>query len=547
MFVESVKKALNRAAAVLVAPLRMSRLTARIMAIMVFPLSIFLVGLLSIDQYRTTLIQSEFIALERQGFTLARSLALAEADRDQQFARRRLSAETMTHLLPLVGLGSSLRARVFQPNGLLLADTGRQGRLRIPVEVKRREDRSWLGHTRDHLNDAMNKASSFFSFADDLPIYVERRRQRADHFPEVLAALSGEPRRALRQDSGGELVLSVAAPIQDLRLVRGALLVSISGGKIERELANVNIAFLQLFLIVLMVTIGLSLYLARSITRPISRLASAADQLRRSGDMSRRLQQLPHRNDEIGHLSDALLAMTDELQRRIQATAAFAADVSHEIKNPLSSLRSAAETISLIKDPKQQQKLMNVILQDVSRLDRLITDISQASRVDTEIIGQDGEPIDFAALLDNFIQLRRQSFADHKLVLVKSEQPVLVVGQDGRIVQVLDNLLSNAASFSPNGAEIIFDLCIKESPAQAVLQILDEGPGIPENRLESVFHRFYSERPKGESFGDHSGLGLSIAKQIIEGHDGSLVASNRDTGGSCFTLTLPLAKIVTRL
>ena len=541
VFVESIKKAPNRAVSMFLAPLRMSRLTARIMAIMVFPLSIFLVGLLSIDQYRATLIQSEFIALERQGFTLARSLALAEAERDQQFARRRLSAETMTHLLPLVGLGSSLRARVFQPNGLLLADTARQGRLRIPVEVRRRVGRSWLGHTRDRLNNAMNNASSFFSFADDLPIYVERRRQRAGHFPEVLTALSGEPRRALRQDADGKLVLSVAVPIQDLRLVRGALLVSISGGKIERELANVNITFLQLFLIVLMVTIALSLYLARSITRPISRLASAADQLRRSGDMSRRLQQLPQRNDEIGHLSDALLAMTDELQRRIQATAAFAADVAHEIKNPLSSLRSAAETISLIKDPGQQQKLMNVILQDVSRLDRLITDISQASRVDTEIIGQDGEKIDFAALLDNFIKLRRQSFADHKLVLVKPEQSISVFGQDGRIVQVLDNLLSNAVSFSPKGAKIIFDLSTKASPAQAVLQILDEGPGIPENRLETVFHRFYSERPKGESFGDHSGLGLSIAKQIIEGHDGSLVASNRDTSGACFTLTLPLA------
>ena len=429
---------------------------------------------------------------------------------------------------------------MFQPNGLLLADTARQGRLRIPVEVTRREDRSWVGHARDHLNNAMNKASSFFS-SDDLPLYVERRRQRANDFAEVLSALSGEPRRALRQDAGGELVLSVAVPIQDLRLVRGALLVSISGGKIERELANVNIAFLQLFLIVLIVTIGLSLYLARSITRPISRLAGAADQLRRSGDMSRRLQQLPHRNDEIGHLSDALLAMTDELQRRVQATAAFAADVAHEIKNPLSSLRSAAETISLIKDPAQQRKLMNVILQDVGRLDRLITDISQASRVDTEIIGQDGETLDFAALLENFIQLRRQSFGDHKLVLVKPEQPIIVVGQDGRIVQVLDNLLSNAVSFSPKGAEIIFDLATNNSPSEAILYILDEGPGIPDSRLETVFHRFYTERPKSESFGNHSGLGLSIAKQIIEGHGGSLAASNRDTGGACFALTLPLA------
>jgi two-component system sensor histidine kinase ChvG len=257
--------------------------------------------------------------------------------------------------------------------------------------------------------------------------------------------------------------------------------------------------------------------------------------------MSRRLQQLPQRNDEIGHLSDSLLAMTDELQQRVQATAAFAADVAHEIKNPLSSLRSAAETIRLIKDPAQQQKLMNVILQDVGRLDRLISDISQASRVDTEIIGRDGEAFDFVELLDNFIQLRQPSFADQTLMFTKPEQPVMVRGQDGRIVQVLDNLLSNAASFSPKGGDIAFELGMSQKPSQAVLHIMDEGPGVPENRLDTVFQRFYSERPKGESFGDHSGLGLSIARQIIEGHDGSLVASNRASGGACFTLTLPLA------
>ena len=519
----------------------MSRLTARIMAIMIFPLSIFLVGLLSIDQYRTTLIQSEFVALERQSFTLARSLALAEADRDRQFARRKLSAETMKHLLPLVGLGSSLRARVFQPNGLLMADTARQGLLRIPVDMKRREDRTLIGKTRDRLNEAMNKAGAFFNFSDDLPIYVERRLQKADHYNEVLVALSGEPRRALRRDGDGELVLSVAVPIQDLRLVRGALLVSISGGKIERELANVNIAFLQLFLIVLIVTVGLSLYLARSITTPISLLAGAADQLRRSDDMSRRLQQLPHRNDEIGHLSDALLAMTDELQRRIQATASFAADVAHEIKNPLSSLRSAVETISLIKNPNQQKKLMRVILQDVGRLDRLITDISHASRVDTEIIGQEGSRLDFVELVDNFIQLRRQSFVDKKLVFTKPLESVMVVVQDSRIVQVLDNLLNNAVSFSPKGGEIIFELYTLEPSSEAALKVLDSGPGIPEKLLDKVFNRFYSERPTGEAFGDHSGLGLSIARQIVEGHGGSLFASNRSTGGACFILKLPLA------
>ena len=541
MFDQLIKRVFNQIAAVILVPLRMSRLTARIMAIMVFPLSVFLVGLLSIDQYRATLIQSEFMALERQGFTLARSLALAEAERDTQFARRRLSAETMTHLLPLVGLGSSLRARVFQPNGLLLADTARQGSIRIPVDVKRHTDKSLFGRISDHLNDAINSASSFFSFTDELPLYIEQRLQHAVHYAEVIAALSGESKRSLRQDMSGQLVLSIAVPIQDLRLVRGALMVSISGGKIERELANVNTAFLQLFLFVLTVTLGLSLYLARSITRPITLLAREADQLRRSGDMSRRLQQLPQRNDEIGHLSDALLAMTDELQRRIQATAAFAADVAHEIKNPLSSLRSAAETIRLIGDPAQQQKLMNVILQDVGRLDRLISDISEASRVDNEIIGRDGEPIDFGELLYNFIQLRQQNFVDQELVFSIPERPIVVVGHAGRIAQVLDNLLSNAASFSPKSDKIVFKIDAEERQSQAVLTILDNGPGIPENRLEAIFQRFYSERPKGESFGDHSGLGLSIARQIVIGHGGSLLASNRDSGGARFTLTLPLA------
>ena len=203
-----------------------------------------------------------------------------------------------------------------------------------------------------------------------MPRYIEQRRQSAKHYAEVIAALSGEPRRALRVDRRKNLVLSVAVPVQDLRVVRGALMVSIGGGKIEQELANVNIVFLQLFVGVLFVTLGLSLYLARSITTPISRLAAAADKLRQSADMSSRLQRLPHRNDEIGQLSESLIDLTDELQKRIQATASFAADVAHEIKNPLSSLRSATETFSRTKTAAQKKQLLDVILQDVQRLDR---------------------------------------------------------------------------------------------------------------------------------------------------------------------------------
>lgn len=510
------------------------------MAIMLFPLAIFLVGLLSIDQYRATLIQSEFVALERQGFTLARSLALAEADRDRRVVRRQLSPETMTHLLPLVGLGSSLRARVFQPNGLLLADTAQSGSFQPNVEIRRREGKNWRQQTRDYLNSMVTSASSWFRPFDELPEYLELPRQRATHYAEVIAALSGEARRAMRVDRRGNLLLSVAVPVQDLRLVRGALMVSVGGGKIEQELANVNIVFLQLFFGVLLVTLGLSLYLARSITTPISRLAAAADKLRQSADMSSRLQRLPHRNDEIGQLSESLIDLTDELQKRIQATAAFAADVAHEIKNPLSSLRSATETFSRAKTAAQKKRLLAVILQDVQRLDRLITDISQASRIDNEIIRQDLALVDFAILVRNFVGIRAETYAQNKLYFERSEMPIMVAMNESRIVQVIDNILSNSISFSPIHGTVKFVLCVKRNDSTATLDIIDEGPGIPEAKLETVFDRFYTERPSDEGFGEHSGLGLSIAKQIVDAHKGQLSAHNREDGGACFRLVLPI-------
>ena len=368
---------------------------------------------------------------------------------------------------------------------------------------------------------------------------MELRRQRATHYEEVIAALSGEVRQAVRIDRRGNLLLSVAVPIQDLRLVRGALMVSIGGGKIEQELANVNIVFLQLFFGVLLVTLGLSLYLARSITAPISRLAAAADQLRQSADMSIRLQRLPYRKDEIGQLSESLIDLTDELQKRIQATAAFAADVAHEIKNPLSSLRSATETFSRAKTGAQKKQLMAVILQDVQRLDRLITDISQSSRVDNEIIRQELVPVDFETLVDTFVKMRAQTYSQNKLQFEPLEKPIMVAMNESRIVQVIDNILSNAISFSPRHGRVKFVLCNKKQDRTIVLNIMDDGPGIPEAKLETVFHRFYTERPSDEEFGKHSGLGLSIGRQIVEAHQGRLLARNRQEGGACFSLELP--------
>ena len=333
-------------------------------------------------------------------------------------------------------------------------------------------------------------------------------------------------------------MLSVAVPIQDLRLVRGALMVSISGGKIEEEIAEVNVVFIQLFGIVTLITIALSVWLARSITGPITYLASEADNLRRSRDLSTRMKRLPRRRDEIGKLSESMIDMTDELQQRMAATAGFAADVAHELKNPLSSLRSAAETISRISDPEQQQKLMNVILRDVSRLDRLITDISRSSRVDNEMATEFAATIDLRDLVASFVEARRTTTDTHELVADLADMPVHVTVQDGRIVQILDNLLGNAVSFAPQGSQISFYLG-KNEQGKAEIAVQDRGPGIPPGRLEEVLNRFYTERPAGEAFGEHSGLGLSIAQQIARGYGGELVAANND--GARFTLTLPLA------
>jgi len=277
----------------------------------------------------------------------------------------------------------------------------------------------------------------------------------------------------------------------------------------------------------------------------LSDLATAAE-LGRDKNSNRvspgriRIADLSARPDEIGRLSSALRGMVAALYERIETNEQFAADVAHEIKNPLSSLRSATETFSRAKTAAQKKQLLNVILQDVQRLDRLITDISQASRVDTEIIGQDRDPVDLASLIDNFIQMRSQTHSQYQLRYEHPPLPVMVRMNESRMVQVIDNVLSNAISFSPKGGMVQFILTADATRKNAVLEILDDGPGIPDAKLETVFDRFYTERPSDEGFGEHSGLGLSIARQIVDAHNGQLTAKNRPEGGACFRLVLPL-------
>ena len=520
-------------------PSFISPLSARILAIMLFPLALFFIGLFSIDQYRSVLVQAEFEALERQGRILARSLAL-EDTRERPFGVRGLAPQTMRHLLPLVGYGTQLRARVFQPSGQIMADTNKRGATRSRIRVKKRMPEPFQEQVRIEIVQMMNGFADLISNRTPVPVMNMRGLRHADSFPDVQRALAGEVMRSMWRNPRGQLVLSVSLPIQDLRIVKGALLMTSTGGTIEREIENVQWAFVQLFAGILLVTVLLGLYLARSITRPIVFLAASADMLRQTADTTAPLKGLPARKDEIGQLSQALVDMTAELQRRIQATAGFAADVAHEIKNPLTSLRSAVETVSRIDNPEQQRKLMDIILADVQRLDRLISDISQASRVDAELSLQPAEIHDILELLESWSSVFTQRHGLQSLSFTGPKRAVRAAIHTTRIIQILDNLTANAMTFHKGDEPI--EVVLKREKGFAVITVADRGRGLPNGKEEKIFQRFYTERPAEEGFGQHSGLGLSIARQIANAHGGSLTAANRPDGGAVFTLRLPLAR-----
>jgi two-component system sensor histidine kinase ChvG len=361
--------------------------------------------------------------------------------------------------------------------------------------------------------------------------------------PELARALDGEIGSALRHDEAGRTVLSVAVPVQRYKRILGAVMLSKDTRFIDQAVYEVRLDILKVFAIALAVTVLLSIYLAGTIARPIRRLAVAAERIRLGRHAT--IPDFTDRNDEIGELSGALRDMTDALWKRMDAIEQFAADVAHEIKNPLSSVQSAVETIARLDDPEQQKKLLQIVRDDVARLDRLISDISSASRIDAELSRAKMEPVDIGALLRTLTDFLRDT-GDTEKVKIKlngeSDSAVLVAGLEDRLVQVFRNLISNAVSFSPPGGTIL--LTIAASTGWVEITVDDDGPGIPEGAEESIFQRFYRERPADEQFGTHSGLGLSISKQIVDAHRGTIVATNRKSAnrrnlGARFTVRLP--------
>ncbi|MBV8964252.1 MAG: stimulus-sensing domain-containing protein, partial [Hyphomicrobiales bacterium] len=372
---------------------------------------------------------------------------------------------------------------------------------------------------------------------------------------EVTTALSGAISSSVGLNRVGETIVSVGVPIQRFRTVRGVLLLSTQGGDIDALIWNERIGLLRVFLVAAIVMTVLSFLLAGTIAGPVRRLAEAAERVRRGIKSRQEIPDFSGRPDEIGHLSGALRDMTRALYKRMDAIESFAADVAHELKNPLTSLRSAVETLPLARTADSQARLTSVIQHDVRRLDRLISDISDASRLDAELAREDSEPFELSALLKAIVSVandvRHEGQAKVELVVAPhafGKNAYLTVGHDSRIGQVITNLIDNARSFSPPEKSVRVELNRRGEFIEIVVE--DEGPGISEHALERIFERFYTDRPN-QGFGQNSGLGLSISRQIVEAHGGRIWAENRGaTGaeldasvstGARFTVRLPAA------
>lgn len=537
-----------------------SPLTGRILAVNLIAPLLLLAGLLYLDQYERALIANELDGLRVQADLIAAAIGEGAVTAEMEtFENLRLpvtshrlqpdSSRAMVRRLAELG---GVRARLFDPNGLLVADSRRlmgPGGMVQVADLPPPEPVSFVGT----LRNAYDWVKRALSLGRSLPRYVERVEQTASDYDEVVEAIEvAVPATAVRQIDRDRKLLSAAVPVQYYKQVVGAVMVSRSDAEIEQSLFEVRLAILKLFLGTLFVTVLVSFYLAGTIARPVRRLAAAAELVRSGQNRRQVIPDLSRRQDEIGELSVSLRAMTEALRQRMDATERFAADVAHEIKNPLTSLRSAVETIVRLDDPEKQRRLLAIVKDDVTRLDRLISDISDASRLDAELSRAESAEVPVRPMLETLADVYALAGQDRavsfRLDLPDDTQPggdtLMVRGLEDRLVQVLRNLIGNALSFSPEGG--VITLRGRRDEAEVVIEVEDQGPGIPPGKERDIFNRFYTERPQGEKFGTHSGLGLSISQQIVEAHRGAISAGNvvgadGAIHGARFTVRLPAA------
>ncbi|MBB4053019.1 two-component system sensor histidine kinase ChvG [Devosia subaequoris] len=540
-----------------------SSLTRRIVVLNMAGLLVLVVGILYLNQWRAGLIDARVQSLRVQGEIISAAIAasatvdsdIISIDPDRLLDAQAgnispfsyfdptlefpINPERVAPLLRNLITPTRTRARIYDGQGLLILDSEN---IYARGEILRQAtDTSGSGSF--FLMDWWNALISW-SPGGNYPTYQEYQADEGIRYPEVASALNGAPADFVRVDAQNQLVVSVAVPVQRLRAIVGAILLSTEPGDIDSVVTQERSSILRIAGIAAGVQIVLSLLMAGTIAGPMRRLSAAAERVQTAGNARAEIPDLTDRPDEIGHLSDALRRMTDALYNRIEAIERFAADVAHELKNPLTSLRSAVETLPLAKKAEDRERLTYIIQHDVRRLDRLITDISSASRLDAELARESAERVDVEKLAEAMVAIQKDVAAGRNVGVVMGKRAgrgtTLVNGHETRLAQVFANLVDNAVSFSPPGG--VVTVAISTEGETIRISITDEGPGITGD-VTRIFQRFYTDRPDTESFGNHSGLGLSISKQIIEAHKGSIRAENRtDRSGAIFTIVLPRAR-----
>ncbi|RWO10441.1 MAG: HAMP domain-containing protein [Mesorhizobium sp.] len=550
-----------------------SSLTRRILFLNLAGLAVLVTGILYLNTFRDGLIDARVESLMTQGEIIAGAIAASATVETDSIS---IDPEKLLELQAGESLGpgsdqldnldfpinpervapvlrrlispTRTRARIYDRDANLLLDSrhlysrGQILRYDLPPTDKEEPD----------LLERMQKFVFDFFRNTALPVYHEQPGGNGAAFPEVVKALTGSPSTIVRISEQGEQIVSVAVPIQRFRAVLGVLMLSTEGGDIDKIVAAERKAILRVFGIAALVTAILSMLLASTIANPLRRLSAAAVRVRRGVKNREEIPDFSDRQDEIGNLSIAVRDMTNALYARIEAIESFAADVSHELKNPLTSLRSAVETLPLAKNEASRARLMEIIQHDVRRLDRLITDISDASRLDAELAREDAGTVDLKKFITDLVDVSRTATRNKKTVdiefkVAKLPQGVkgyFVAGHDLRIGQVITNLIENARSFVPEERGHIA-ISLARAGKVNIITVDDNGPGIRADNIDRIFERFYTDRPAGEAFGQNSGLGLSISRQIVEAHGGTLTAENipgtrpGEIKGARFVVTLP--------
>ena len=527
-----------------------SSLTRRIVLLNVAGLLALFIGILYLSQFRAGLIDARVRSLGVQAEIIAGAIAasatvetdsitidpekLLELQAGENYGppddflsalEFPINPERVAPVLRRLISPTNTRARIYDRDGVLLLDSrslyGRGDVLRFDLPPPNAEKPGFIEKQWNSIRKWLGRG--------DLPLYIELGPDNGKGYPEVAQALAGQKASVVRINARGEVIVSVATPVQRFRAVRGALLLSTQGADIDQMVEAERLAIFKVFLVMAAVMIVLSILLAGTIAGPVRRLADGAERVRRRIRSRVEIPDFTRRGDEIGHLSGTLREMTNALYSRIEAIESFAADVAHELKNPLTSLRSAVETLPLAKTKESRDRLLAVIQHDVQRLDRLISDISDASRLEAELQRQEAEAVDLKELLAMLVEAANEVPHDGGARVALSFEAAgarafVVPGHDSRLAQIVDNLVQNARSFSPPGASVRITARRLKNEVEIVVD--DEGPGIRPDAFEKIFERFYTDRPH-QGFGQNSGLGLSISKQIVEAHGGRLWAENR--------------------